>query len=308
MPENKENNNENALQKVSVFFDMFEEVLQKQNKQVEVKITEEIRTIKDSLDKEESKILEKLEPVLEKKIENVKTELQKLNNISVIIKKEIRESQPEMIDALYPIIGKLIQKYLKVEFEKINENINKQLDNTFSWEAIKRDALSLVGIKSKELILAKATERSIDEVFVIYQNSGILQAHYSKQDVVDDDMIAGMLTAIKSFVNDAFRNDAELDSIEYGKFKILIFNAVRFFLVAVVSGVVDKNFEKKVQKYLEFFYEQQLSNATDEEIAEKDLNSVLKTHIEGFQNFGMINEKINDYKQKNNIDWKFWRW
>ncbi|MDX1904395.1 MAG: hypothetical protein SFU27_09585 [Thermonemataceae bacterium] len=308
MPENKENNNENALQKVSVFFDMFEEVLQKQNKQVEVKITEEIRTIKDSLDKEESKILEKLEPVLEKKIENVKAELQKLNNISVIIKKEIRESQPEMIDALYPIIGKLIQKYLKVEFEKINENINKQLDNTFSWEAIKRDALSLVGIKSKELILAKATERSIDEVFVIYQNSGILQAHYSKQDVVDDDMIAGMLTAIKSFVNDAFRNDAELDSIEYGKFKILIFNAVRFFLVAVVSGVVDKNFEKKVQKYLEFFYEQQLSNATDEEIAEKDLNSVLKTHIEGFQNFGMINEKINDYKQKNNIDWKFWRW
>ncbi|MDW8297441.1 MAG: hypothetical protein RMJ97_11225, partial [Raineya sp.] len=87
-----------ALEKVNVFFDMFEEVLQKQNLQVQEKISQEIRSIKESLPQEEEKILQKLEPILEQKIENVKKEVSKLNNISEAIKREIRESQPEMID------------------------------------------------------------------------------------------------------------------------------------------------------------------------------------------------------------------
>jgi hypothetical protein len=311
IPENNKHS-EDAFSKVNVFFDMFEEVLKRQNQQIEAKITEEIRAIKDDLVKEEMKIQEKLEPVLEQKVERVKTELGKLNNISAIIKKEIRDSQPEMIDALYPIMGKLIQKFIKVELEKLNENINKQLDQNFSWEAIRREFLALFGIKQEEILLAKASQATIKEFFVIYQNSGILQAHYTKEDVIDDDMVAGMLTAIKSFVNDAFRNSADLEMIEYGNSKILIFNAVRFYLVAVVSGIVDKHFQERLQSYMQIFYERHLSQWSDEQILEKDLNGLLKKHIEDFPYYNLITHKINEYKQniqqKSNFNWKFWRW
>ncbi|KOY85976.1 hypothetical protein AD998_07305 [bacterium 336/3] len=303
---------EDAFSKVNVFFDMFEDVLHKQNQQIEQRITQEIRNIKEALSQEEIKIQEKLNPVLEEKVERVKEELSKINNISIIIKKEIRESQPEMIDALYPIMGKLVQKFIKVELEKLNENINKQLDNSFSWEAIRRELLGLLGIKQEDILLAQASQATINEFFVIYQNSGILHAHYSKEDVIDDDMVAGMLTAIKSFINDAFRNSADLETIEYGNSKILIFSAVRFYLVAVVSGVVDKGFQERLQSYMQLFYETHLSNATDEEITEKDLNKILKKHIEDFPNYNLIAQKINDYrqniKQKGNFNWKFWRW
>jgi len=312
MAEDKNKHTEDALSKVNVFFDMFEDVLQKQNQQIEQKITQEIRNIKEALSQEEVKIQERIAPVLEEKVERVKEELKKINNISAIIKKEIKESQPEMIDALYPIMGKLVQKFIKVELEKLNENINQQLDNSFSWNAIRREFLGLLGIKQEEILLAKASEATINEFFVIYQNSGILQAHYTKEDVIDDDMVAGMLTAIKAFINDAFGNSADLETIGYGNSKMLIYNAVRFYLVAVVSGVIDKGFQARLQSYMQLFYETHLSKFSDEQIAEKDLNKLLKKHIEDFPNYNLIAQKINDYrqniKQKGNFNWKFWRW
>jgi hypothetical protein len=309
------NSTNDALSKVNIFFDMFEEILQKQNEQIQEKISQEIRAIKESLSQEETKIREKLEPALEQKVEIVKTEIQKinqLNNISSLIKKEIRESQPEMIDALYPIMGKLVQKFIKVELEKLNEQINEKIDNNFSWEAIKREFLTLFGVKQEEMLLAQASQASIEEFFVIYQNSGILLAHYTKNNVVDDDMVAGMLTAIKSFVEDAFGRKADLEMIEYGNMKMIIFNAVRFYLVAVVAGVVDKNFQARLQSYMQLFYEKYLSKKSENELAQQDLNKILKKHIEDFPNYNIIAQKLNDYRknvqQKNNFDWKFWRW
>ncbi|GAB4127659.1 MAG: hypothetical protein OHK0045_19270 [Raineya sp.] len=306
---------DDAFSKVNVFFDMFEEVLQKQNEQIQEKISQEIRAIKESLSKEEQKIAQKLEPVLEEKVQIVRKEIDKisqLSNVSALIKKEIRESQPEMIDALYPIMGKLVQKFIKVELEKLNEQINEKIDNNFSWEAVKREFLSLFGVKQEDMLLAQASQASIQEFFVIYQNSGILQAHYTKNDVVDDDMVAGMLTAIKSFVEDAFGKKADLETIDYGNLKMIIYNAPRFYLVAVVAGIVDKNFQARLQSYMELFYERHLSRYTDEELQSKDVNKILKKYIEDFPNYHLIVQKINDYRQnvqqKNNFNWKFWRW
>ncbi len=306
---------DDAFSKVNIFFDMFEEVLQKQNQQIQEKISQEIRAIKESLSQEEQKIAQKLEPVLEEKVEIVRNEISKinqLNNVSALIKKEIRESQPEMIDALYPIMGKLVQKFIKVELEKLNEQINEKIDNNFSWEAVKREFLSLFGVKQEEMLLAQASQAVIQEFFVIYQNSGILQAHYSKNDVVDDDMVAGMLTAIKSFVGDAFGNQADLETLDYGNLKMIIYNAPRFYLVAVVAGIVDKNFQTRLQSYMELFYERHLSRYTDQELEQKDINKTLKKFVEDFPNYHLIAQKFNDYRQniqqKSNFDWKFWRW
>ena len=53
------------------------------------------------------------------------------------IRLEIRDSQGEIIDALYPIIGKLISKYLREEFRKISEQIDRRLSDPFSWKNIR---------------------------------------------------------------------------------------------------------------------------------------------------------------------------
>jgi hypothetical protein len=52
-------------------------------------------------------------------------------------------------------------------------------------------------------------------------------------------MIAGMLTAIKSFVEDAFQRDREaLELIEYGTYKIIIQNFHTYYLATAVSGTL----------------------------------------------------------------------
>ena len=61
-------------------------------------------------------------------------------------------------------------------------------------------------------------------IFLIDKDSGIviqeLQLPGEKQ--IDSNMIAGMLTAIRSFANECIREGSELDSIDYGDWQIPI--------------------------------------------------------------------------------------
>jgi len=97
----------------------------------------------------------------------------------------------------------------------------------------------LFGGTSSEQILSNVDNYLIEEVFVVERNSGLLIGAASRQPTVNQDMIAGMLTAIKSFVEDAFMQGAEdLDLIEYDTHKLLIQNFPSYFVVVALSGSI----------------------------------------------------------------------
>ena len=60
---------------------------------------------------------------------------------------------------------------------------------------------------------------------VIEQGSGIVASEYSKTQNIDQDTVAGMLTAIKSFAEDAFQAETQsLEYIEYENYHIHLQN------------------------------------------------------------------------------------
>lgn len=159
----------------------------------------------------------RLEPIVSQKVDEIRDNMSALSGeaLGAAIRAQIRNNKEDIIDALYPIMGSLIQKYIQVELERLSDNINRQIDDTFSWKAIKREFLGLFGIREKDQLMRAALVPVIEEGYVIYQNSGLLIGHYTRKDTVDQDMIAGMLTAIKSFVEDAFQQKGgNLDMIE----------------------------------------------------------------------------------------------
>ncbi|MEM9981896.1 MAG: hypothetical protein AAF734_05330, partial [Bacteroidota bacterium] len=212
--------------KVDVFFEMFEEMLERQNRYVKRLIEKELEELKQTFS-DQHPLREVVVPAIDERIIKIKAELNDISGDTIVkaIRKQIKESQSDMIDALFPIIGKLIKKYISVEMERLSENINQQIDNTFSFASIKREFLSLFGIQEKDQLLKQAIAPTIEEVYVIYQDSGLLLGQYTLTDITDHDLIAGMLTAIKSFVKDTFQQEGEtgdLDTIEYGNFKIIL--------------------------------------------------------------------------------------
>ena len=200
------------------------------------------------------RLQQKIDPIIEDKLDYMRKHFPEMFGpaLTLAIKQQIRESQDEVIDALYPIMGKLIKKYIVVELTALSEKIDQQLEQAFSWDMWRRRLKAWVTGQSlgKEIITA-AMQPTIQEVFVIEQHSSVLLGSYSRQNVMDRDMIAGMMTAIRGFAKDAFAKEhQDLETIEYETYKILIKNFHTFYVAVTVSGVVTATFSQKVDDWV----------------------------------------------------------
>ena len=95
------------------------------------------------------------------------------------------------------------------------------------------------------------------------KNSGILLADYSplSEDTIDKEMVAGMLTAIKSFVEDAFQGgDQNLELIEYELYTIHIQNFYSYYVAAVISGAYSIMFKEVLEDQIIDFAKNHISN------------------------------------------------
>jgi outer membrane protein OmpA-like peptidoglycan-associated protein len=172
------------------------------------------------------------------------------------IKQQILLERDAMVDALYPVIGATISKYLSEAIRAINERV----ESTFSPEGISRKfRAKMQGVSEAELIFKESMPFQAQAVFLIQKDSGLvivdLQRSSDDPDVsaLESDMIAGMLTAIRTFVNDCIArsgNISELDAIDYGGSKIVLEVAGYCYLAVVIQGEPDKKFILKIRDTL----------------------------------------------------------
>lgn len=216
----------------------------------------------ESLINEDEKLATRIDPLVDAKINNFASELPvKFSPLIVqALKKEISNSQDAVIEALFPIIGKLIKKSIKHEIQLLNERITQQINNTFSFKnwftsKSKRSAIATEAI-------ARSQNPELLQILVVDKESGILRAHFENTDYesVDKDLIAGMLTAIKSFVEDAFKGgDQALETINYEFYTLHIQNFHKYYITAVVNGVYSVDVKDKLEDMILDFAENGVS-------------------------------------------------
>ena len=240
------------------------------------------------------KLEERVNPILQDQEARIQREFPVLfgPQITESIKKQIKESQDEVVEVLYPIIGRMIKKYITSEIQKLSDQIDAQMEMAFSWEGWKiRIKAWISGTPQKDLMLSKLIEPKIEEIHVIEKNSGMLMGSYTKKEGLDRDMVAGMLTAIKSFVEDAFETEAqELESIDYQNYKIIIKSFNSFFIAVVCTGKLNAAFKDKIDDELLSFSEKVLNKAKhpDKEEVQPDVSD--QGLGEYFQDFEDLNE------------------
>ena len=162
---------------------------------------------------------------------------------------QIELERDAMVDALYPVIGSTISKYM-VEVVK---EINYKVESTLSPEGIKRKIKAKVrGVSEAELILQESVGYYVQAVFLIQKDSGIIiqEAQISGEKHLDSDLIAGMLTAIRSFANECITSGSELGSIDYGDWQISIEVAGYCYLAVVLTGEPSRQFRTKIRLVL----------------------------------------------------------
>lgn len=203
----------------------------------------------EKITREQSKLNESIEPFVEERIKQFIKEIPITLGPTIIqtLKTEIKKSQEAVAEALYPIMGKMIKKYVQAEIKKLNDNFNSKIESNFSFfSRFKREKKP-----TSEAFLKEQYKGIIEHVMVIEKGSGILKANYVKTQNIDQDMMAGMLTAIKSFAEDAFaKANLELERIDYELYTIHLQNFSKYYIAVVISGIYDDEFKDRLEDVL----------------------------------------------------------
>lgn len=258
---------------------LLKEILLTEDRVFAQSITKKLEALNNVIHRK-NKLSEKVDPIIEDKLEEFIQEIPKTlgPTITKTLKEEIKNSQDAVVEALYPILGKMIKKYIQNEIKMLSERINSQVQSSFSAKTWKRKFKSFfTGIKEEDIILSDLAKPEIEQIFIIEKDSGILSGSYSKKETIDKDLISGMLTAIKSFVEDAFSaGNQDLESIEYELYNIHIQNFHFYYIAVVVSGAYNQTYKNNLENKLLDFSEHITKNHVDEKELSIELEKYFK--------------------------------
>lgn len=134
------------------------------------------------------------------------------------------------------------------------KTINEKVSNAISVEGFQRKIRSKVqGVSEAELILKESVPFTVQAAFLIHKASGLIisEVQNSESYQLESEMVAGMLTAIRSFVNDCIVGPgevSELNQIEYGDSKIMLEVAGYCYMAVVIKGEPPDSFIKKTRE------------------------------------------------------------
>ncbi len=165
------------------------------------------------------------------------------------IKAQIELERDVMVDALYPVIGNTISKYMAEEIARINEKMEQSL----SIKGILRKFRAKIrGVSEAELILQESMICEVRAIFLIQKDSGLVicEVQPDREHPLESDLLAGMLTAIRSFANDCIVSGSELSEIDYGNFQILLEAAGYCYIAVVTNGQPKPEFRDRIRDTL----------------------------------------------------------
>ncbi len=232
---------------------------------------------------DKDQLSEKVSPIIQQHLDfftkNFPDEFKKAVNEMMELK--IKDSQQAILDVITPVLGKLIRQSITHQFQMLKENLEKTLKKTFSKQGLFSFLQRRQSVET-EIILSELDKPVIEEIHVIQRDSGLLIGSASLEKNIDRDVIAGMLTAIKSFVEDAFqKEEQDLGMIEYENYKIFIQNFYSYYIATSISGSISASEKDELSSKLFDFAEKELKSIPkdiDEKTTER-ISSRLKQYF-----------------------------
>jgi hypothetical protein len=254
-----------------------EEVLMLQLRDILLRDDRETLTaVKKVLD-DKALLADRISPIVEEHLENMRQnfpqEYEQL--VNKMIEQKLKSSQKEIVEVIYPVLGQMITKFISLQFQMLKESIDKQVKTTFSTKTIMdKIKYRIFGVKTADIIIASADVPFVEEIFVIQKNSGLLLGSAALYPTENRDAVAGMLTAIKDFVEDAFEKDKEdLETINYGTYRVMLYSFPTYYFAMALSGSLSTSESEKFRASVFQFAEK------TPELRSDDVDSDIQTRI-----------------------------
>lgn len=118
------------------------------------------------------------------------------------VRTEIRNSRDELVEALYPVTGRIVKAYVTSAMNDLFQKINRQLEMNPVMLRIQSLA---TGRSVAELALAGSQRLAVEELYLIRRGSGDLVERWPQANAGNrDQVVVGVLAAIHEFATEAF--------------------------------------------------------------------------------------------------------
>jgi|TARA_B110000285_G_C15097900_1_gene603195 hypothetical protein len=248
---------------------------------------QKMENLEETLDTPE-KLEEKMRPIMTKQMtylrDNFKHEFG--GTVDKIVESKLEQSKEQLLDVIYPVLGQMITKYIRFQFQALKDRIDNQLKHAFSTKGLFRlFKARLLGVDSSEMILQGSDKPIIHQIFIVTQHSGLLAGEYAPTAIIDQDMIVGMLTAIKAFAKDALAQNDDLDTINYDNYRIEIQNFHQYYAAIIISGSLSVVENERLSDEINNFATASLNNI-DFDIIDTDVTDEISNRLKDkFQDF-----------------------
>lgn len=162
-------------------------------------------------------------------------------SVVAAIRSEIKNSRDMMVEALYPITGRLVSAAVANAFKELIATLQQRIDaltSTHQWRWRMRSWIT--GRPMSEIALAESEGFRLRRVLLIERGSGRLLAAWQNGTAVGDnpDLVSGMIAAITDFCVQAFSGGSELRTLDFGGREVVLRASPRTIIAAECLGVL----------------------------------------------------------------------
>ncbi|MEK6803151.1 MAG: OmpA family protein [Nitrospirota bacterium] len=164
--------------------------------------------------------------------------------------------QPHMIvDTIAPIMMPAIRQAIANALRSMVQSLNQTIEHSLSVRSMQWRLEALrTGKPFAEIVLLHTLCYRVEQVFLIHAQTGLLLAHAAGDAVAvqDETLVSGMLSAIRSFVQDSFgaTPDQALNTLQVGDLTVWIEQGPSAILAAVIRGTPPETFHVHLQDTL----------------------------------------------------------
>ncbi len=177
-------------------------------------------------------------------------------SVEEAITSSVRRNPKPLADALFPVMGPAIRRAIAHALGTMIETLNRTVEHSLSWRALKWRWTALrSGRPYAEVVLLDTLLYRVEQLFLVHRESGLLLQHVAADGLPtqDPDLVSGMLTAIRDFVQDSFgtREEAVVDVLKVGELSVIVEQGPLAMLAAVVRGTPPPTLRATLQDALE---------------------------------------------------------
>ncbi|MFT3755360.1 MAG: hypothetical protein QM769_05355 [Pseudoxanthomonas sp.] len=166
------------------------------------------------------------------------------------LEQAVQRKPQTVVDAVFPVIGPAIRRSIQEAMRQLAADIDSAVNNALSPRAMKwRIEAWRSGVPYAQVALRHSAHWRVEHLFWIQPDSGLLLGHRSAPDLpeLDADAIAGMFTAIQSFVHDSVHGGGGIGAAIVGDYQLVVAEGPQARLVAFVRGLPPGDFPTRLQ-------------------------------------------------------------